>query len=95
MEKVPLPDFAAKMAALKLSKKKLPAGKVASTLEKEPKKAPASKSSGATAYCVKCKTQKPMTAVVNATTTNGRKMKKGKCGTCGTGMCKFIKKDSE
>ena len=55
MEKAPVPDFAEKMAALKLSKKKLPVGKVA---QPAVEKAPASKASGATAYCVKCKTQK-------------------------------------
>ncbi|NTV22855.1 MAG: hypothetical protein HGA85_00580 [Nanoarchaeota archaeon] len=43
------------------------------------------------AYCVKCKETKEMKSVTEATTSNGRKMAKGLCPTCGTKMNKFLK----
>lgn len=46
---------------------------------------------GATAYCVRCKVQRPMTKVENYTTTNGRSALKGTCPVCGAGLFKFVK----
>lgn len=43
------------------------------------------------AYCVRCKTQRPMTNVQNYTTANGRAALKGTCPVCGAGMFTFIK----
>jgi hypothetical protein len=44
------------------------------------------------AYCVKCKAKKEMKDVEEVTMKNGRKAKKGKCTTCGTGMYKILGK---
>lgn len=42
------------------------------------------------AYCVKCKKMNTIKNCVNASTSNGRKMIKGTCATCGTKMNKFV-----
>jgi len=84
-EAPPAPD-----ATAAHQKKRLPAGKLGSSAVDSHK--PVASAGSATAYCVKCKTQRSMTGVTNTTTSNGRHMNKGKCGICGTGMCKFIKK---
>lgn len=42
-------------------------------------------------YCVKCKAKVQMQNETDATTKNGRKMKKGKCPNCGTTVCRFVK----
>jgi hypothetical protein len=44
------------------------------------------------AYCVKCKSKKEMQDGKETTMKNGRKMMKGKCGTCGTTMCRILGK---
>ena len=49
------------------------------------------KKRGNTAYCVKCKARRVMKDVHEATTANGRHMKKGICSKCGTKMAKFVK----
>lgn len=41
-------------------------------------------------YCVKCKAKKNITEYKIATTKNNRKMAKGKCPDCGTGVNKFL-----
>ncbi len=46
---------------------------------------------GITAYCVRCKTQRPMTKVESYTTANGRAALKGTCPVCGAGLFKFVK----
>ncbi|MCL5094307.1 MAG: DUF5679 domain-containing protein [Patescibacteria group bacterium] len=44
------------------------------------------------AYCVKCKKKDvEMAGESTVKTKNGRTMIKGKCPTCGTTMCKFVK----
>jgi hypothetical protein len=43
-----------------------------------------------TAYCMKCKTQREIKQAETTTMKNGRKALKGKCGTCGTSMFKFL-----
>jgi endogenous inhibitor of DNA gyrase (YacG/DUF329 family) len=43
-------------------------------------------------YCVKCKAKKSITEYKVVTTKNKRKMAKGKCPTCGTGVNKFLAK---
>ena len=48
------------------------------------------------AYCVSCGRKKGILKSVMknpklVTTKNGRKMMKGTCKVCGTGMCKFVK----
>jgi methionyl-tRNA synthetase len=42
------------------------------------------------AYCMKCKKMMPMVDGKTTTMKNGRKMMKGKCEKCGTGMCKIM-----
>lgn len=42
------------------------------------------------AYCVKCKKMNTIKNCVNASASNGRKMIKGTCATCGTKMNKFV-----
>jgi hypothetical protein len=42
------------------------------------------------AYCVKCKTKKPLADGVESVLKNGRKAIKGKCPSCGTGMFKIL-----
>ena len=41
------------------------------------------------AYCVKCKLKVEMKDPVESTTTKGTKIAKGKCGTCGTTVCRM------
>jgi hypothetical protein len=43
-------------------------------------------------YCVKCKAKKEMKDVTEVTMKNGRKAKKGKCPSCGTGMFRILGK---
>lgn len=43
-------------------------------------------------YCVKCKAKKEMKDVSEVTMKNGRKAKKGKCPSCGTGMFRILGK---
>ena len=43
-------------------------------------------------YCVKCKAKKTITEHEIVTTKNNRKMAKGKCPDCGTGVNKFLPK---
>ena len=46
------------------------------------------------AYCVKCKKKDVgMKSPKMTKTKNGRNMVKGKCPTCDTVMCKFVKAD--
>ncbi len=42
-------------------------------------------------YCVKCKKKVTMKDAKLTKTKNGRSMQKGKCGACGTTVCKFVK----
>ena len=42
-------------------------------------------------YCVKCKAKKKITEYEITTTKNNRRMAKGKCPDCGTGVNKFLK----
>ena len=42
-------------------------------------------------YCVKCKKKTETTNEQNATTSNNRSMKRGKCAICGTTKTQFIK----
>jgi len=42
------------------------------------------------AYCVKCKTARPMIAAQLVTTRNGRSAARGKCQVCGTTVMKFL-----
>lgn len=42
------------------------------------------------AYCVKCKTKTDMAGAVESVLENGRKVSKGKCAKCGTGMFKML-----
>ena len=44
------------------------------------------------AYCVKCKAKKDMKDTQEVVMKNGRKALKGKCTSCGTGMCKILGK---
>jgi len=41
-------------------------------------------------YCVKCKTKRTMKDVVEETTPNNRRMRRGTCEVCGTKMTKFV-----
>ncbi|MFN8498126.1 MAG: DUF5679 domain-containing protein [Anaerolineae bacterium] len=43
------------------------------------------------AYCVRCKTQRPMVRVTQYVTSKNRAALKGECAVCGAGMFKFIK----
>ena len=43
-----------------------------------------------TVYCVKCKASKEITEYKIVTTKNKRRMAKGKCPDCGTGVNKFL-----
>ena len=43
------------------------------------------------AYCVRCKTQRPMVNVTQYVTSKNRAALKGECSVCGAGMFKFIK----
>ncbi|MFN8471416.1 MAG: DUF5679 domain-containing protein [Anaerolineae bacterium] len=43
------------------------------------------------AYCVRCKTQRPMIQVTQYVTSKNRAALKGTCAVCGAGMFKFIK----
>ncbi|HEY2593639.1 MAG TPA: DUF5679 domain-containing protein [Chloroflexota bacterium] len=43
----------------------------------------------ATGYCMKCKTQRPMTSAKPITMKNGRAATEGTCGECGTRMFKI------
>ena len=45
------------------------------------------------AYCVKCKAKREMLDEKQEKTKNGRSMLCGKCASCKTKMCKFIKAD--
>lgn len=45
-------------------------------------------------YCVRCKVKRDMLEVGIAKAKNGRRMAKGKCQTCQTKMCKFLKKEN-
>lgn len=42
-------------------------------------------------YCVKCGKSVEIVGGKETTTKNGRNMMKGKCGTCGITVCKFLK----
>jgi hypothetical protein len=42
------------------------------------------------AYCVKCKAKTDMAGAVESVMENGRKVSKGKCSKCGTGMFKML-----
>ncbi len=44
------------------------------------------------AYCVKCKSKRPMKNEQTVTMKNGREALQGKCETCGTGMYKILAK---
>ena len=44
------------------------------------------------AYCVKCKTKRPIQNHEEVVMKNGRRAAKGKCGTCGTGMYRILGK---
>jgi len=46
-----------------------------------------------TVYCVKCKAQKEITEYEIVATKNNRRMAKGKCPDCGTGVNKFLPKE--
>ena len=41
------------------------------------------------AYCVKCKKKVEMKDAVETKTSKGTAMKKGKCGSCGTTVCRI------
>lgn len=43
------------------------------------------------AYCVKCKTKRPMQGAQVLTNEKGRRMAKGTCPECGTKMTLFLK----
>ncbi len=43
------------------------------------------------AYCVRCKTQRPMIRVTQYMTSKNRAALKGECSVCGAGMFKFVK----
>lgn len=43
--------------------------------------------------CMKCKETKKMASVEMTQTARGGFMAKGKCATCGCGMCKIMSKD--
>jgi hypothetical protein len=42
------------------------------------------------AYCVKCKTKRPMKDGQKVTMKNGRDAMQGKCEVCGTGLYKIL-----
>ncbi len=42
------------------------------------------------AYCVKCKSKRPMKDGQKVTMKNGREAMQGKCETCNTGMYKIL-----
>lgn len=44
------------------------------------------------AYCVKCKAKRDMENTEDVEMKNGRKARKGKCKSCGTGMYKILGK---
>ncbi len=46
---------------------------------------------GVSAYCVRCKAQRPMSHAESYTTANGRHALKGTCPVCGAGLFKFVK----
>ena len=46
-----------------------------------------------TGYCVKCKDSVEISAGEETTTSNGRRMMKGKCPSCNTTVCKFLPKE--
>ena len=41
-------------------------------------------------YCMRCKKQMEMVGGKITTMKNGRKMMRGKCKKCGTGMCRIL-----
>ncbi|MBC8076142.1 MAG: hypothetical protein H7Y32_08735 [Chloroflexales bacterium] len=49
------------------------------------------------AYCVKCKTKRPVKDGHEETTENGRRALKGECPVCGTKLTRFLpnKKDDK
>jgi len=46
------------------------------------------------AYCVKCKTKRPMSNPERVVLKNGRHAMKGTCPVCGTKLTRFVKKGS-
>lgn len=44
--------------------------------------------------CMKCREQKDMKDIEMTQTSRGGFMAKGKCVTCGTGVCKIMSKDN-
>jgi uncharacterized Zn finger protein (UPF0148 family) len=46
------------------------------------------------AYCVKCKTKRPLENAKEVVLKNGRPALKAKCPVCGTSLMRFIKKGS-
>ncbi len=63
----------------------------------QPEETPASTDDpgGIVAYCVRCKTKRPMVRVSYETTENGRSGARGTCAVCGTGMFTFLKERTE
>jgi hypothetical protein len=47
------------------------------------------------AYCVKCKSKRPMKDNQKVTMKNGRNAMQGKCETCNTGMYKILAADKK
>lgn len=43
-------------------------------------------------YCVKCKTKREIKDATESKTSRGVKMLKGKCGICGTTVCRMMGK---
>jgi len=46
------------------------------------------------AYCVKCKTKRPLENAKEVVLKNGRPALKAKCPVCGTSLMRFVKKSS-
>ena len=47
------------------------------------------------AYCVKCKTKRPIKDAHEETTENGRRSLKGECPVCGTKLTRFLPNKKE
>ncbi len=46
------------------------------------------------AYCVKCRTKRPMKDTQETTMKNGRRALKGQCEVCGTNLTRILGKDA-
>jgi len=70
-----------------LTRRKSPTRRTSRTKSRSKIKSP---SSGMTAWCMRCKAKHAILGGKMTTSSRGTRMLKGKCKTCGSGVCRIV-----